>query len=84
MLDSSIYMLAILIIFLSLFSGFYYLRLVKIIYFENLTDQITGIQFSPLVASVISYLSLTFFICLCCYPTALITTSAFFGLGILV
>lgn len=83
MLDSSMHILAILVIFFSLFSGFYYLRLVKIIYFENLTDQIQGIQFSSRVSFLLSYLSLTF-IYFSCYPSALITISAFFGLGILV
>ena len=83
MLDSSIYMIAILVIFFSLFSGFYYLRLVKIIYFENSVDNVNGISFSPLISWTLTYLTLLF-VGFCCYPTSLIFFSTHFGLSCLI
>ena len=83
LINNSLSSLAVFLIGISLFSGFYYLRIVKIIYFEGVHDSVRGVKFYSQTSWLISYL-FTLFIIMSCYPTSLLLLSTAASLGLFV
>jgi len=82
LMNASLFLWTGLIVLFSLFSTFYYLRIVKIVCFETLYDPIQNIKFTPMISWIISWLFLSFAL-LSLYPQPLCLLHLFFSLDLI-
>lgn len=82
LVNSSLFLWAVIIVLFSFFSVFYYLRISKIVFFEAVQDQIKNIQFDSISSWIIAWLFLTF-ITISIYPQLFGLLNLLLGLNLI-
>ena len=75
-IEQELYVLSVLGVLASVISAFYYLKIIKIMYFDENINQI-AINFKiSFQSKIVLFLNLLIIICFIFYPSLLITSSA--------